>query len=511
VPGDLEKPPATAQTKPAVPATSDKTLVKAVDDKPQVTTPTVNPDDNAVPNTVDSSTVVMTNVVGEPNSTQPANVDGTTPAVAEAEVNKPVHTDLTVIRGIAEKTQAVLQGGEVKSLEQMAAMTPQEIQSALQKGGWGTANKMADYQDWIVQAKALIGDESPMKTSPVNANNGRAPAAEPSGPFANFPRLTSLPPLEDTSEIKIADLVIKRQYLLGAELICEKGAVRGRATFELERSNDDKQKWLVGVKKSPKHDATHIAMFRKSENAFHFQWLDAAAADKNASKMAPFLRNCFVKLILPDDESTLLTLRKPIKIPDLRLTAEALWNEVEIQIPGMPDPASIVVEVLPMRIPNVDTSIPNSRVERAMPARILLKKNDKTGFLWIQVSGELRSKLKLRSNLTLLVQGTPQPVNSLKSLQELAVTLDAAVVRSQIIHDQFTKPPQMNKGDFNKKKAALLKEAKANQAIKQKFNSYGETLPKILNQPISVRVYSKLGNYQTILAVTDPKIEQKTK
>ncbi len=509
---------ATDREKPASPAMKNELDVPSSDDQfagknaaepGSSGEPSAHPE--SLPKSTDSTAAIETKNEAEPDkSTQLSPTDNAAMADGEVTDMKPVHNDLTVIRGIAGKTQATLQNGEVTSLEQIAAMSPEEIQTALRKGGWGTANKIAEYKDWISQAKVMVGDESPMKTSPAD-NHTDAAVPDSNGVFANFPRVTDLPPLESTAEIKIADLIIKKQYLLGAELICEPGAVEGRTTFELERSMDDNQTWIVGVRKSPNQDATPIALFRKSETAFHFQWLPEAVSDKNASKLAPYLCNCFVKLILPEDESTVLTLRTPLKIADLRLTTEALWNEVEVLIPAMPEPENIVVEVLPLQIPNVDTRIPNSRVERGNPARIWLKRDDKTGFLWIQVSGELRSRLKLRSNLMLLVQGQAKPVPRMQTLQELALTLDAAAVRAQLTYEQFSKPVSMKKDDFDRQKSQFLRDAKTKQAMKDQLINYGEILPKIMNQPISVRVYSKLGNFQTVLAVTDPTLEQEPK
>jgi hypothetical protein len=42
-----------------------------------------------------------------------------------------------------------------------------------------------------------------------------------------------------------------------------------------------------------------------------------------------------------------------------------------------------------------------------------------------------------------------------------------------------------------------------------KVDEYVQVIPKILNQPVSVRIYAKLGNFQTILAVTDPSLHEK--
>ena len=43
-----------------------------------------------------------------------------------------------------------------------------------------------------------------------------------------------------------------------------------------------------------------------------------------------------------------------------------------------------------------------------------------------------------------------------------------------------------------------------------KIDEYAQVIPKILNQPVSVRIYAKLGNFQTILAETDPSLHKTT-
>ena len=351
----------------------------------------------------------------------------------------------------------------------------------------------------------LSGDMSaPPTSSPsagkLSATKYESAVAYDAQPFENFPRLTELPAIDDTAEFKIANLTIQPQYLLGAKIICEEGISKTRLIFELNRSTEDKQKWMVGVKRRRKEKPTEIAFFRKSENAFHFQWLPEAAKNK----FAPFLRNCFLKLNLPNEQTTFLTLREPIKIPDLRLTPDSLVNHLSFAIPAMPDPGTIVVEVLPMKIKGVETAIPNSRIERGIPAVIWLKGSDKTGFLWLQVSGDLRSKLKLQSNLMLLIRGqAAKPVDSLTTLDELGAFLDRQAAISQRVHDQFNETAKMTKTEYEREKKKLASDARKKQNAKMKLIEYREILPKVLNQPITVRVYSKLGNFQTMLAVTD--------
>ena len=432
----------------------------------------------------------------------------TTPPVV---VKPEPKTDLTIIKGIAEKTQKDLNKGDVKTIEQMAKLSPTEIKLALQKGGRNPANNLEEYRSWIKQSKGIIGDTSPMKQSqPVVATTKPSQPVAAKTPFANFPEQVSLPAIENTKEKKLADLVIKRQYLLGVEIICEEGVARSKPVFELERSNDDKQKWNVTVRKSAKQRPLPIATFRKSENEFLFQWRAEASTDKTAAKLASNLRNCLLKLKLPEDQGTIIFLRTPIKIPDLRLDKESFSNELELLIPAMPAPETIVVDVLPLRIKGVETAIPNSRVEKNMPAKVWLKRSDKTGFMWIQVAGDLRSKLTLKSNLVMRdSNGNITPVQSPKMLENLAATMENMRRQSQAMHQGYSNAnPGQNFATQRNKLAATHQQ---HNQTNQKLNDYRATIPKIIGQPITVRIYAKLGNYQVPLAVSDPKLEQPKK
>jgi len=184
-------------------------------------------------------------------------------------------------------------------------------------------------------------------------------------------------------------------------------------------------------------------------------------------------------------------------------------NSLEFAVPAMPEPETVVVEVLPMRVPNTETLVNISRIERNIPGIIWLKKDDKTGFLRIRITGEMRSKIRLRSELILIMpNGQFQPVANLAALGELKANLDQAAYQAQVLHDRFTKPAKMTQTSFDAKKRELLKDANAKQRVKEQINNYSEILPKLLDQPIHVRVYSKLGDLQTILALTDDEVPQ---
>ena len=500
----LETTPPEGTGQEGEPPTTDKEMQKFLD----------NLDENNSKNLRDAQDTNVLPVNPNPkvdNPTPPVG-DKTPPKTTPPVVVKPEpKTDLTIISGIAEKTQEVLNQGDVKTIDQMAKMSPTEIKLALQKGGRDTANEMKSYRSWIQQSKEIIGDTSPMKQSqPVVATTKPSQPVAAKTPFANFPEQVSLPAIENTKEKKLADLVIKRQYLLGVEIICEEGVARSKPVFELERSNDDKQKWNVTVRKSAKQRPLPIATFRKSENEFLFQWLAEASTDKTAAKLASNLRNCLLKLKLPEDQGTIVFLRTPIKIPDLRLDKESFSNELELLIPAMPAPETIVVDVLPLRIKGVETAIPNSRVEKNMPAKVWLKRSDKTGFMWIQVAGDLRSKLTLKSNLVMRdFNGNITPVQSPKMLENLAATMENMRKQSQAMHQGYSSVhPGPNFATQRNKLAATHQQ---HNQTNQKLNDYRATVPKIIGQPITVRIYAKLGNYQVPLAVSDPELKQPKK
>ena len=93
----------------------------------------------------------------------------------------------------------------------------------------------------------------------------------------------------------------------------------------------------------------------------------------------------------------------------------------------------------------------------------------------------------------------------------MKANIDRTAYQAQVYYDQFAKPPKMTKTDYDAKKKELLKDVNAKQRVKDQINNYSEILPKLLDQPIKVQIFSKLGNMQTILAIADAEIAQDSK
>ena len=436
-----------------------------------------------------------------------------TPAVvAESPVDL---KDLTVINGIGPAKQKFLRAGQVQSIKQIAGMSVSEVRDALSKGGMKSANS-AKPIEWIREAKELIGDSSPVKKSVASKSGAKPkpkPAVDLNAPFKSFPRLTELPPITDTNQFKIAPLKINQSYLLGAEMICEPGVSKTKLIFEMTRTQEDKQKWMVGVKRRAKEKPANIAAFKKSPDAFFFQWLPEAAENKYAE----FLRNCYVKLKTPDDETTYLTLRKPIKVPDLRYFAENMINQREVVIPALPNLENIVIELLPPQVKGLDLRPGTLGIEPRQPGTIMLSRRDTNGFMWIQISGDLKSKLQLQSNVMAKYGNQVTAMSSLedisgfietlKQIQNQADALNAAKQKEKGPRGKSKRDKEIN-AQLGKEKAEFAKQAKQAKALVDKAVQYKDIVSKAANQPLHVRVYAKFGNLQTQLVETDAKLPQ---
>lgn len=461
--------------------------------------------------------VVKTASPEEPPTSEAEKEDATTepdappkPGNTDVAVNRDGQQnadDLTQVSGIGEAMQKHLLGGDVKTMKQLAGMSISDVQVALTKGGWKTPNKLEEYKKWVEQAKKFTGDTSPIKASVATSPPPQPKVEDLSKPFKKFPRVTDLPAITDTKEFKIAPLKINPAFLLGAEMVCEDGVHRSKLIFELVRSSEDKQKWMVEVKRRAKEKPEVVGAFRKSEDSLFFQWLPEAVE----SKYAEYLRNCYLKLKTPDGKTHFLTLRKPIRIADLRYTAENMRNIRAIEIPAMPSPKNIVMELIVPRVKNLQLNGVRLGIEPDRPGIIALKKHDsKDAFMWIQVEGELRSKLKLRASVKAKYGARVTEMADLNDVSNFisALKRDTDQLGAMNQAKQQEQPKNDQKSQLASEKSEYNKRADQARSAFNKAIEYKDILTKAANKPIEVRVYAKFGNLQTQLIVCDPKIPQ---
>ncbi len=336
---------------------------------------------------------------------------------------------------------------------------------------------------------------------PVAPTETPAPATtvDLAEPFKNFPGSTVLPPIEDQAEFKIADLVIDNRFLLGLEIFAHPGISRAKMLFEMERDPNEKQTWIVTLSRSAKDKKEPIAKFRKSESEFFFQWLPAANDNKNAG----YLQNCLIKLLIPD-KFTWLKLRQPVPLDPMNFTAESLTSTVQANLDYLPNPENLAVEILPTSIPETKLSPALLDLENGIPGRILLKEDDENAFVWVQVGIELKQRMRVRSDLVFLSQGRIQPLKSLENLNEFAVLVKQQEVSLFELYEiaKATKAPPGKGDEFDKIRDQRLKEAETAQVLTAQAIEYVTIAPKVINQPIGIRVYLKLDGHEVDIART---------
>ncbi|MEL7500661.1 MAG: protein kinase [Planctomycetota bacterium] len=499
---------AAAKSSPKGQATKPKKNGEGSQNKPVAPTPA---DDNSPPtapaNTADQAIgngnmaqVQSINVVVNPSPTA-------TPIAAAPSVAQPIDPeDIKIpkaakkepdelgkmISGVGEKTETQFKRLGITTFGQLAQLKPGELLAVCKLHGIYMPEDRAN--SIVKQAKLLNKSPTGTTTSAVKANAGKPAVPTLEHPFAGFPKRFNLPPLTKRALVKISPLKIKNTFLLGLDLICPEGVARSRLIFESKREDEGKtQQWIIGVKKTPKQKPVPIAKFVRTDSEIQFQWLEKADKNKNAE----YLRNCFVKLHTPDGEAAVLSLRKPVKIPSLRLDEKSLQAELSFSVNHLPSPDRVRVEVNP--IPDGDAEIEMfvPRADSESNALIYFRKlrdqeNDK---MWFEVGADIRPKMKVTAGTKIVFPGR-QPVlvkdiGDLKNLQsQLRAKLTVAVNRLNQKPRDTTLKSEKSQAEF---------ESKA-------MNAYMKGVNQLLKVPVNLRVIADFDGYQVVMAVSDPEL-----
>ena len=341
------------------------------------------------------------------------------------------------------------------------------------------------------------------KPTPAANKAAAKPPEKIGNPFEKFITSVDLPEASDGQDFKIANLVIEKNHLLGLKLISEPVIARAKIKFNLNRSADDKQLWNVEL--TPKRSSPiAVAQFQKTPTEMKFRWLPAAAEEKNAN----YLRNCLLELATPKD-STLLRLRSPADLKEFALGEDPASAELEVELPWLPNPQFIKVELQPFSIGKPSDKVgfePREFITRDA-GRIFFRDKQPDRFFYIEVTAELRKKAKLQAQMTVLLpNGKAQSLRSLDDLAKFSTALGnestAAKYRSEQL-DKLradTRPPNMSNEDLVK----FRKEAKANAAKMTKMSAvsrqYLELSKKLPGLVIPLQIYFEMENNRIILA-----------
>lgn len=223
-------------------------------------------------------------------------------------------------------------------------------------------------------------------------------------PFQGFTPHVKLPPIENVKEIKIGDLTINPQFLLGLKLFATPEATRKSGLFELRRSETDKQRWIVSKRKSEKSQRADIATFWKTPTEFRFQWLPDARLDEDAN----YLRNGALKLEIPDGQSCWLSLRSPITIDGFKLDQDESSVKLKIELPWLPNPKGLVFEIASFPDQDIPSLCAPEFVQPKSPALMYFTREEAKAFVWLEVTADRRSTIVLDAELKINAMGNVQ-------------------------------------------------------------------------------------------------------
>jgi hypothetical protein len=315
------------------------------------------------------------------------------------------------------------------------------------------------------------------------------PPEVPKVPFREFTKHLELPALENVQPIEIGKLAIQPSFLLGVDLFLSPEAARKTGIFELRRSDEDKQRWLVSKRKSKNSDPTDVAAFWKSDSAFHFQWLPAAQLDEDVN----YLRNGALKLETPDGQNGWLSLRSPVTIEGFQLANEKGSAQVKLEIPWLPSPKGLIYQITPFADRTIPSICTSEFVQPKAPALMHFTTVPAEAFLWLEVSASQRKAIVLDAELKVKL-GAIKPLNPAALSQYRQANLKMAANAAAAVKATKDKTAQQQY-------AAVQKTATQSAAT---FAKYETIIPKLQGKDIPLAIYLNVDKHHQLLIAKSP-------
>jgi serine/threonine protein kinase len=318
-------------------------------------------------------------------------------------------------------------------------------------------------------------------------------------PFNYFPKQVSLPDIEDHEPAKLGEVFISNRYLLGAEIITHAGISGSKVEFAAERDPSDNQRWLVGIGRTANDRKTPIAVIQRMEHEIFFEWLPEAKRNKQAG----FLKNCLLKLFIPD-QSLAVALRTPVEIEPLLLSSEKLSAETQFDLDFLPNTEHLLIEVVTVKIEDIRLSPSVIDLNMGNPGRVLLKREDNNPLVWVNLGLELKAKAKLRVDLVVFDSVRARPLKNLQELQKLANEWKQWELEWTQKH-QIAEATPAQPGKSEEKRTLVSELSKRKNLAKTnatKLFDYVERAPKMMNQPYGIRILARYDGFEVELART---------
>ena len=327
-------------------------------------------------------------------------------------------------------------------------------------------------------------------------------------PFQAVPETIDLPASDDTTDLKISDLVVDKRYLMGLELLGEPAISKNKLTFALERSATDKQLWDVTLKRRRNDDPTPVAQIQKTPTELKFRWLPAAADLPDAN----YIRNCKLKLSAAK-EFGWLGLRKLVDIENFRFPEDKTSVKEEIDLKWLPNPNVLKINLLPFKVEKDEAvSFLPREVGKRNPGMIFFREKDDLRFFFIEVSADARAKLRMQAEMfVILPNGTPQPLKRPDNIVQFAQTLENRMKSAMVLSQGAAatkRPSSISAADFNKQKKSFADAAKLATIQSTVVKDYVEIVKHLTGRKIPFEIYFEMEGHQITLArSTDEKKE----
>lgn len=361
----------------------------------------------------------------------------------------------------------------------------------------------------LVPEEQQAADKAETIDTEKATEKGSDQESESSGPFDEFPIAADLPTTDSTDEVVLAEIQQTSIHLLGLEIRSPEGIGKGRTNFDLKRSETNKQQWSLIAKKTPKSNGDRIGQFDfdKPTGAIKFRWLPAAAD----SKIANYVRNCVIKLTLANESRT-LALRMPLPLPDLKLTREKPFAQLDSAIEWLPNPELIIVELLPTKSAGIPkTWLEPAIVQPGTPSAIHFHEAISNRFMWLQLVTDVRKQATFDLRLMLKhADGTVQPIARSDDLKKLAELLRgvAATAQQEYLANKDLVAPYGQKTKFKDYVAKLKSTATKTQKHSEIAVENIAIIENFYDKVIPLRVIFRSDDHQVVLVDTAPGADE---
>ena len=356
----------------------------------------------------------------------------------------------------------------------------------------------------------------PVQTAPAGSPGGanaRKTANKPKpAPFVNLPAHFDLPINTEQQAVSLGKIKPDSKYLLGVKLISGPEISKSKISFELKANHPEDKKtrqWDVLYKQRESDAGEPVAKFINQGNDFRFQWHPSAAEDENVN----YLRNCVVKFEMGSNRDERV-LRSPFLIADFKFGADNPQVKVDLELDWLPDPKYITTQLGEMPEKQYGKNFfENGVITKKVPVRIAFSDIPYEQMCWIEVTADVKTKVKLAAALQLPSGNRPKLAkpslfeSAANTLQQNANfkneqykqfhATPIANLRKLPAYKSIT-DPQKRKMAGDLKSAADVASEQRVQFLAQKTNS----IDKFYDKVIPITISYKLGDREIPLATT---------